>query len=488
MKIYIILVLAIFVSKVNAQHLFPVQLENCKAEKFCLDCGETKAGYDESRFNKLLKSLNKKLSLEGIQGAIKVQVLINSKETACVLSHTDESKSQISNTIVKELNNFKGWSAARTGEKKEEQTSITLLFLIKENKIEGQIERIDLTAFKKSFDRPNSPEIYNDNYKYENKNLPSYDITVWNSKNSNLSNNINDNISIDDDGIIWLTIDQGLVKFDGNEFSNAEQNITDKGKYFTYYEVATDNKNTKWISAKNNIYSFNNKNWTKYDSIDIGFDGAYSIINNKRTGELFFNTENGLNIYKNGNWERIDQNKFKDLPSNRIAYSKKDSKNRIWIGTYSGTVMIDSSNQLTNYEDSNSILKGKCITSMDEDKEGNLYFSLYELDRKVKGQVNNDEGIAILYADGTFKQFTTENSGMPFNHANCVLYDDKENVLWISTDRAGLVRFDLENEWENYHNENSEIPTSYISTMAFDKNNNLYLATRQGLVRIEKKY
>jgi ligand-binding sensor domain-containing protein len=87
---------------------------------------------------------------------------------------------------------------------------------------------------------------------------------------------------------------------------------------------------------------------------------------------------------------------------------------------------------------------------MDEDEEGNLYFSLYEFDRKDKGQVNNDEGIAIWYKDGTIKQFTTANSGMPFNHANCVLFDKNEKVLWISTDRAGLVRYDLKGGWENY--------------------------------------
>ena len=123
---------------------------------------------------------------------------------------------------------------------------------------------------------------------------------------------------------------------------------------------------------------------------------------------------------------------------------------------------------------------------MDEDENGNLYFSLYEFNRKIPGQINNDEGIAIRYADGSYKQFTTSNSGMPFNHTTKVLYDKNEKALWISTDRAGLVRYDLNDGWENYHNENSDIPTSYISTMEFDSNGVLYLATRQGLVKIER--
>ena len=65
----------------------------------------------------------------------------------------------------------------------------------------------------------------------------------------------------------------------------------------------------------------------------------------------------------------------------------------------------------------------------DEDENGNIYFTLYEFERKEKGKINNDEGIAIRYSDGTFKQFTTENSGMPFNHTNCVVYDKRIDSL-----------------------------------------------------------
>jgi ligand-binding sensor domain-containing protein len=157
------------------------------------------------------------------------------------------------------------------------------------------------------------------------------------------------------------------------------------------------------------------------------------------------------------------------------------------MGTFSGSVLIDENGKATSFNETETVLKGKCITSMDEDENGNLYFGLYEFNRKDKKLVNNDEGIAICYPNGDIKQFTTSNSGMPFNHVTKVLYDKIEKVLWIATDRAGLVRFDLKDGWENYNNKNSEIPTSYIGDMDFDKNGILYLATRQGLVKIEKK-
>lgn len=489
-KYILAIVVAIFSLNVKAQNIFPVKLENCSTDRFCLDCGDVKASYSEVDFAELQEKLNKSLNLTGINGAIKFQVIVDSAGRGCVLSHTDLSNNPITQQIIKHLNKFNKWTPSVTANKKEARTSINLVFTIKESivfsrkvsQILGKIERVDRAAFKKSFDRPVSPQIYNKDYVYKNENLKNYQITVWKSDNSNLPDNMNDNISIDKNGVLWLTAGDDLVTFDGKSFHNAGQ------KDLSYYRsIGTDNSNVKWVYAGKNIYSYDDKSWVKHDPQIIGIDGAYDIINNPETGEVFFCADEGLIIYKNGNWSAINQHKVKELPSNRITFAKRDSKNRIWIGTFSGSIMIDESGKALSFNDTQTVLKGKCITSMDEDEKGNLYFSIYEFDRKVPGQINDDEGIAIRYFDGSYKQFTTSNSGMPFNHTNKVLYDKKEKVLWISTDRAGLVRYDLKDGWENYHNDNSTIPTSYISTMTFDNDGNLFLATRQGLVKIERK-
>ncbi len=487
MKIILTILTFSISTTINAQNLYPKKLDNCVTERFCLDCGDIKANVDKDKYQRLITNLIATNDLKGIKGRVMFQILVDSTGKGCVLSHTDVSDNIISRNIVVTLNNFDGFIPAKTKDKAEERTSFNMSFEIKDGIITGKVERVDVDAFKKSFDKPNSPEIYNKNYVYKNDNLKNYQITVWNSSNSNLPDNMNDNISIDKNGIIWLTYDGGLVKFNGRKFENAEQNITEKGKYFSYYAIETDNENTKWVYGKNNIYSFNDKKWTIYDIKEIGFDGAYKIINNPTTGEVFFCSDEGLTIYQNGKWSNLNKDKIKELPSNRVYFAKRDSKSRIWIGTFSGSVMIDENGNATSFNDTKTILKGQCINSMSEDENGNIYFSLFEYSSKPPGQVNRNEGIGIRYADGTMKQLTTSNSGMPFNHTNCVLYDKKEKVLWISTDRAGLIRYDLKDGWENYHSDNSEIPTSYISAMTFDNSGVLYLATRQGLVKVEHK-
>ncbi|MBE9603193.1 hypothetical protein [Pedobacter sp. MC2016-24] len=482
----LLLFLAAFCANAKAQNLFPVKLGNCKTDRFCLDCGDVKASYSEADFTVLQEKLNTSLNLTGINGAVKFQVLIDSLGQGCVLSHTDQSNNPITKQIIEQLNKFDKWIPAVTADKKEERTSVNLIFVIKAGRISGNIERVNIESFKKSFDRPNSPEIYNKEYVYKNENLKKYKITVWKSDNSTLPDNLNDHISIDKKGIIWLTAGDGLVTFDGKEFHKAKLNGVNDQQYISFHAIETDNHNVKWVYAAKNIFSYDDKGWTKHDPKVIGIDGAYKIINNPETGEVFFCADEGLIIYKDGKWSVINQSKVKELPSNRVAFARRDSKNRIWIGTFSGSVMIDESGKAMSFNDTETVLKDKCITSMDEGENGNLYFSLFEYDSKVPGQINRNEGIAVRSPNGSIKQFTTSNSGMPFNHTNKVLYDKKEKVLWISTDRAGLIRYDLKDGWENYHNDNSTIPTSYISTMTFDKAGNLYLATRQGLVKIER--
>ncbi|MFA6249033.1 MAG: hypothetical protein WC615_18975 [Mucilaginibacter sp.] len=483
--ILILSALSLFLSA-KAQNLFPNKLDNCITEQFCLDCGDEKAGVKANEFKALVDDLNNTIDFGNASGKILFQVLIDSVGNGCVLSHTDNSKSKITKSIIAQFNQFKGWAPAKEKGKTQGRVSINIMAEVKDHHLTCRIDRVDMQAFKNSFDRPKDPEIFNKNYTYKNQHLKDYTITTWNSKNSNLPNNFNDDIAIDNRNTIWLTVDEGLVQFDGKSFIRKEQDITDKGKYFSYNAIAADNKGIKWTVGQGDIYSYDDKKWTLYSKKALGFNGAYHIYNNTNSGELLFCTDEGLHILKDNKWSTINKDNTRELPINRVYFAQRDSKKRLWIGTFAGSAMIDTDGKVTSFNNGSTVLKGQCITSLDEDENGNMYFGLYEYNPKDKKEVNRNEGIAICNHAGEFKQLTTNNSGMPFNHVSKVLYDKNEKVLWIATDRAGLVRYDLKDGWENYHNQNSDMPTSYIVDMAFDKNGVLYLATRQGLVRVQR--
>lgn len=333
-----------------------------------------------------------------------------------------------------------------------------------------------------------TPRVFN-NYTYKNESLKKYNITIWNTSNSALPDNYLSNVTVDSSNQLWLISNVELCYLNGNNVVTPPENTTVPKKQAKYFEMGIDKDNNIWLDGLgDNLFSYGNGNWAKWTPETTKSEGAYDINYNAKTGETFFCSDAGLSIKKGNTWTKINKEVLKELPSNRVCFAQRDSKNRLWIGTYSGAVMIDENNKATSFETTDTILKGLTITSMAEDENGNLYFGLFEFNlKKHPGERNKKEGIGIYSKEGTWKQLITENSGLPCNQNNNIAYSKKEKVLWISSETCGLTRYDIKNDkWENYHSENSTI-ASKILGLDIDKKGILYLATESGLVKIEKK-
>lgn len=471
---------------VYSQNIFPVKLNNCIVGSFCLDCGDEKAHADPTAFIELIENLNKSNDYPKLSGELMFQVLVDSLGKGCVLSHNDKSDHAISKNVIQQFNNFKGWIPAKTAGKVEGKTSFNVSVSIKSGVITSKIERVDIKAFFKSFDKPTKPEILKKDYIYKNENLKNYKIKVWNTSNSDLPNNFNNHITIDKKNTIWLTVEGGLMKFDGKNFIRTEPKVINEDHEYSYYGLASDQNNLKWVYFRDKIYAYNDENWSVYDPDVIGVKKGYDIMSNEKSGEVFFCSEQGIAIHKGGVWTRLAADKINQLQAKRIDFAKRDIKNRLWVGTDVGSALIDENGKVRNFNSSEGILKHKSILSMDEDEHGNIYLSLQDLTVKKDSLSKYKGGIAIYKSNGEITELTIENSALPTNTVSKILYDRLEKVLWIVTSTAGLLRYDLKDGWEAYHYDNSNIPTSMVTDMAFDNNGTLYLTTRQGLVRVEK--
>lgn len=130
---------------------------------------------------------------------------------------------------------------------------------------------------------------------------------------------------------------------------------------------------------------------------------------------------------------------------------------------------------MLNKNQSETPLKQICITGVVEDESGNLYFSLYDYAINKERQRPN-EGLAVLSKDGKWQHLNDANSGLPSDHINSLMFDRFEHSLWIGTNESELVRYDLKDGWENYHNENSKVPSTYIYDISPDSKGNIYPA------------
>jgi ligand-binding sensor domain-containing protein len=247
-----------------------------------------------------------------------------------------------------------------------------------------------------------------------------------------------------------------------------------------------DQDNNKWIGTVDGLYKYDNKQWTKFTPEQTRTDGGIIHITCTPFGEVLVCTSNGLSILKNGQWELLSDQTIKQLPSNQIFYAYRDRRQRLWIGTTGGTIMIDTNKQVVEFNQSETPLKSTFITGAVEDDAGNLYFSLadYETSRE---RHRPKEGLAILSGDGNWQHLNDENSGLPSDHVNSLLFDPFEHVLWIGTNESGLVRWDLKNGWEVYHDQNSKVPNSHVFDLSQDSKGNVFASTYNGMIRISRK-
>lgn len=484
MKIFGQLFLLLFLpSQYFAQNLFPIKTYNCTYTTFCLDCGEVKAGIEAEKLQSILDRAALKLNLNGVSGGIQFQVLVDSNHTACVISHNDLTYSSITKAIIQQFNSCNAWIPAISDGITEWKTSINVVVTVENNQLKGQIDRVEIPSPSNIEATPSSPEIYNKHYTYKNEHLAAYDFTVWQKKNAGLQSDWNENLALDAAGSLWYTAYSGIGVMQNGNVKHIVDTIFNSTSENYFFGLGVDNENTVWVTNDKGIFSYTD-HWKFHSKEEIGFDGTYDMVNNQRTGEFFFCADEGLLIYKKGEWQKIDQTVVPELPSNRVFFANRDKKNRLWIGTVEGTVMLDTNGIAIDFNQTQTALKDQCITSMAEDNNGNVYFGLFKFSG---GQENGDEGIAQLSPDGTWQRFTTENSGIPVNHTCDMAYDPIENVLWITTALAGLIRYDLKGNWENYHLLNSPIPTSYLSDVIIDATGTIYLGTRSGIVKMKKK-
>jgi ligand-binding sensor domain-containing protein len=141
-----------------------------------------------------------------------------------------------------------------------------------------------------------------------------------------------------------------------------------------------------------------------------------------------------------------------------------DSKKRLWVGTDKGNIMINGSD-VENFVSDDNPLKTAELSKGYEDKDGNIWFSLYEKFPQTKG-------FAKYSLSGEWKVINTANSDIPRNDVLDFAINEKTNTIWISINRVGIAQFDGKN-WATFTPENSKVPSVYIQSISLDKEGNL---------------
>lgn len=248
-----------------------------------------------------------------------------------------------------------------------------------------------------------------------------------------LSQSLAEYIYQDSYGYMWIGTNDGLNRYNGNEFK-------------IYKNIKTDSNSISNDSISS-IVEDNDKNlW-------VGTDGGLNKIDLVTGNITRYLVSEEDKIYSNTTVDEI----------------MIDSKGRLWVCTIHGLNLYDSDND-TFIKVAESYFKDKGLQDIDEDYEGNIWVST----REGLYKYNPNNGGVEKFFDGV--------------NIFSIYYSNKK--LWIGTKTNGLNIMDLEdNSIKVYtHDSNNfkSIPSNFIRDIIRAKDGSVWLATDQGLASFDE--
>ena len=280
---------------------------------------------------------------------------------------------------------------------------------------------------------------YNTVYASDSYNINFKSITI----DDGLSQSLAEYIYQDSLGYIWIGTNDGLNRYNGNEFK--------------VYKNIKNNDN----SISNNMISSLVEDSDK--NLWIGTDGGLNKMN-LLTGDIT---------------RYLVSDEDKTYSNTVVDELLIDSKGRLWVCTINGLNLYDSENDKF-IKVASEYLENKGLQDIDEDNQGNIWVST----REGLYRYNPD--------DGTVKEFLSdENDKNTINENNIFSIYYSEKKLWIGTKTGGLNIMDLEDYsikvYTHDPNNPNSIPSNFIRDILRDRDGTIWLATDQGLARFNEK-
>lgn len=155
-----------------------------------------------------------------------------------------------------------------------------------------------------------------------------------------------------------------------------------------------------------------------------------------------------------------------------------DHSGNIWVGTDNDGIYhlsADGKTQLKHYSSSNDITMPKIIMSLFEDSENRVWVGSFE------------QGVGFLTpTTGKYTPFTLiDNYHNKVANRVFSFAEDNQKRVWIATSGSGLFYYDLKTKETVYLATLNQYLGLWINSLFVSKDNKLYVATHNGLCRID---
>lgn len=275
------------------------------------------------------------------------------------------------------------------------------------------------------------------------------------------------NIIEDRNGNYWLASWEGIIKYDGENFTN----YTNKEGSRRYHVFATleDKLGNLWFGTIGaGVYLYNGKTFTNYTTEHgLAHDRIGCIYEDKK-GNIWIGTEGGINKYDGKKFQKFIINGDKN--NNDINSIIEDDKGKFWIGSRGKGFMFD----------------GETFTSITHDDD-TPFINVRSIIKDKKGKIwlGGNDGL-WCYENNTFTNFTKEFVGY--------IYEDKMGNIWTCSTLDGNMRNWVLSRYDNYSLPLLNITSTQIEPnvgmlfgMIEDKHGDIWFGYLNGIGRYDGK-
>ncbi|MCY3683972.1 MAG: hypothetical protein OXH16_21430, partial [Gemmatimonadetes bacterium] len=235
-----------------------------------------------------------------------------------------------------------------------------------------------------------------------------------------------EHIAEDSEGCIWFaTWDNGVSRFDGNEFQNftKQDGLIDDRTYF----VTQDSQNRLWFGTANGVCWYDGTDFHHLKDDGIA-DRDVRCIYEDNEGRVWFGGTRTLGY--------CDSTAFHDMIPLYLQHYKRppspkwrqcwgitqDPQGQMWFG-FNYLIRFDGES-FHRYEKKDGFPQDGTAYALDKDHTGKVWIGRFG---------KRDE--LWCYADGTFQSVQVDLGG-PLRKIQC----DREGRMWFSTSEGGLYQ------------------------------------------------
>lgn len=334
-------------------------------------------------------------------------------------------------------------------------------------------------------------------YSKNNEKIASlYTTRNWNTDNG-LSSSAITGIYQSKSGYIWVLTYNGLLKYDGEEFTRFDKEHPSYFSPNSVFSIAETPDSTLWFGSYGyGIVKYKNHQLTKIQTPDYFIQTLFAENNEN----LWLGTKNsGLYLFETSE-NKLTKIDFDPLSKTSINFIGKGQNGWIWLGTESSGIFLYKDGKLKTF-DRKKINALKQIQDITFLENGNTFISTYSgLFLYKNNTIKRISRLSGMYIDevtqtNSFGLVVSTNSGIyhmdedgqnltPFYNKDpqrtISTIEDTDNNLWVATYRNGLYQI-IDNHFKNYTTDEG-LATNTIGAAYCLSNGNILVSSINGKI------